>query len=226
MQFSSLAARMEFLAWRDGQFAAISDQLSDAFPGLLARLSDIADAAPTLDLVTPGAALKRSVAEALTAWGAEQLGIANTRASTTLEQYMNELPGDLALDPTVWSQVASAAPAVAGLSLIAASIAAIPTVVSFATVSTSVLAFWATATISWPLFAAGAVVIGVASLLGAGVLDRSQTWARDRLRAALHSEAERQVFGLHGPIGARCVLSDIQAAILAAGEKRMTGADA
>ena len=70
------------------------------------------------------------------------------------------------IDGDVWEQLSKAAPAIAGVGLIAASVAAIPTVVSFATVGTSVFAFWGTATISWPLFALGAAGIGIAALTG------------------------------------------------------------
>ena len=48
---------------------------------------------------------------------------------------MLQLPGKVNLDNDVWEQVTQALPAIAGAGLIGASLAAIPTVISFATVT-------------------------------------------------------------------------------------------
>ena len=113
------------------------------------------DKTSIVNLVRSTLALKSSTEAIIQRWGAEQLDAASSRAEAELEDALLQLPGGLNLDSDIWEQGSKALPVIAGVGLIAASVAAIPTVISFATVSTSFLAFWGTATISWPLFALG-----------------------------------------------------------------------
>lgn len=224
MNFQAIAAQLEFLAWRDAQLAAISSQLEEALPALLDELAEQVESASVVNLVRSTIALKSSAEAIIQRWGADQFVKALGRAEAELDQTLLQLPGKVNLDSDVWEQVTKALPAIAGVGLIGASLAAIPTVISFATVSTSVLAFWGTAAISWPLFALGAAGIGVATLTGSQSLKFAKDKARQKLCLRLHREAGRQVFGIGEKPGARCMLSDIQAAIVQAGRNRFQGA--
>ncbi len=224
MDFQAIAAQLEFLAWRDTQLAAISSQLEEALPALLDKLAEQVESASVVNLVRSTIALKSSAEAIIQRWGADQLVKALGRAEADLDQTLLQLPGKVNLDNDVWEQVTKALPAIAGVGLIGASLAAIPTVISFATVSTSVLAFWGTSAISWPLFALGAAGIGVATLTGSQSLKFAKDKARQKLCLRLHREAGRQVFGIGEKPGARCMLSDIQAAIVQAGRNRIQGA--
>ncbi len=224
MNFQAIAAQLEFLAWRDAQLAAISSQLEKALPALLDELAEHVESASIVNLVRSTIALKSSAEAIIQRWCADQLVKALGRAEADLDQTLLQLPGKVNLDNDVWEQVTKALPAIAGVGLIGASLAAIPTVISFATVSTSVLAFWGTSAISWPLFALGAAGIGVATLTGSQSLKFAKDKARQKLCLRLHREAGRQVFGIGEKPGARCMLSDIQAAIVQAGRNRIQGA--
>ena len=224
MDFQAIATQLEFLAWRDTQLVAISSQLEEALPALLDDLAEQVESASVVNLVRSTIALKSSAEAIIQRWGADQLVKALGRAQADLDQTLLQLPGKVNLDNDVWEQVTKALPAIAGVGLIGASLAAIPTVISFATVSTSVLAFWGTAAISWPLFALGAAGIGVATLTGSQSLKFAKDKARQKLCLRLHREAGRQVFGIGEKPGARCMLSDIQAAIVQAGRNRFQGA--
>ena len=224
MDFQAIAAQLEFLAWRDTQLVAISSQLEEALPALLDDLAEQVVSASVVNLVRSTIALKSSAEAIIQRWGADQLVKALGRAEADLDQTLLQLPGKVNLDNDVWEQVTKALPAIAGVGLIGASLAAIPTVISFATVSTSVLAFWGTSAISWPLFALGAAGIGVATLTGSQSLKFAKDKARQKLCLRLHREAGRQVFGIGEKPGARCMLSDIQAAIVQAGRNRIQGA--
>ena len=224
MNFQAIAAQLEFLAWRDAQLAAISSQLEEALPALLDELAEQVESASIVNLVRSTIALKSSAEAIIQRWGADQLVRALGRAEADLDQTLLQLPGKVNLDNDVWEQVTKALPAIAGVGLIGASLAAIPTVISFATVSTSVLAFWGTSAISWPLFALGAAGIGVATLTGSQSLKFAKDKARQKLCLRLHREAGRQVFGIGEKPGARCMLSDLQAAIVQAGRNRIQGA--
>ena len=224
MDFQAIAAQLEFLAWRDTQLVAISSQLEEALPALLDDLAEQVESASVVNLIRSTIALKSSAEAIIQRWGADQLVKALGRAEADLDQTLLQLPGKVNLDNDVWEQVTKALPAIAGVGLIGASLAAIPTVISFATVSTSVLAFWGTSAISWPLFALGAAGIGVATLTGSQSLKFAKDKARQKLCLRLHREAGRQVFGIGEKPGARCMLSDIQAAIVQAGRNRIQGA--
>lgn len=224
MDFQAIATQLEFLAWRDTQLVAISSQLEEALPALLDDLAEQVESASVVNLVRSTIALKSSAEAIIQRWGADQLVKALGRAQADLDQTLLQLPGKVNLDNDVWEQVMKALPAIAGVGLIGASLAAIPTVISFATVSTSVLAFWGTSAISWPLFALGAAGIGVATLTGSQSLKFAKDKARQKLCLRLHREAGRQVFGIGEKPGARCMLSDIQAAIVQAGRNRFQGA--
>lgn len=221
LRFQVIAAQIEFLAWRDAQFAAISLQLEEAYPSLLDDLAVQVERASILNLVRSTIAMKSSTEATFQTWGATQLEAALSRAEAELDQAILQLPGKVNLDSDIWDQVTKAVPAIAGVGLIGASVAAIPTVISFATVSTSVLAFWGTASVSWPLFAVGAAGIGIAALTGSQSLKFAENRARRNLSNRLHREADRQVFGIGEKPGARCMLSDIQAAVVQAGQNRI-----
>lgn len=221
MSFEAIAAQLEFLAWRDTQLAETSLQLENAFPALLNELTEQVERASIVNLVRSTIALKSSAEAIIQHWSNDQLVEALARAEAELDQTFLQLPGKVNLDSDVWEQVTKALPAIAGVGLIGASLAAIPTVISFATVSTSILAFWGTSVISWPLFALGAAGLGVATFTGSQSLNYAKDKARRTLCRRLHREAGRQVFGIGEKPGARCVLSDIQAAIVHAGRNRI-----
>lgn len=224
MSFSAIAAQLEFLEWRDTQMTAISLQLEEAFPALLDDLTGQVASASIVNLVRSTITLKSSSEAIIKRWGEDQLRLALIRAEAELDQVFLQLPGSVNLDSDVWEQVNKALPAIAGVGLIGASLAAIPTVISFATVSTSVLAFWGTSAISWPLFAVGAAGIGFATLTGSQSLKFAEEKARKRLCSRVHREAGRQVFGIGEKPGTRCMLSDVQAAVIKAGRNRILGA--
>jgi hypothetical protein len=221
LKFPAIAAQLEFLAWRDAQLAAISLQLEDAFPELLDELTAQVEGSGAVNLLRSTLVLKSSSEVIIIRWGAKHLALALNRADAELDQAFLQLSDSLNIDSDVWEQVTKALPAIAGVGLLGASVAAIPTVISFATVSTSALAFWGTASISWPLFGLGAVGIGVATLTGSQTLKFAVEKARAKLCGRLHREAGRQVFGIGEKTGARCMLSDIQAAVVQAGQNRI-----
>jgi len=224
LSIQAIAAQLEFLSWRDAQLAAISLQLEEAFPSLIDDLTEEVERAGVLNLVRSTISLKSTAETTIQEWGARQLEIALTRAEAELEEAILQLPGKVNLDSDVWDQVSKFLPAIAGVGLIGASVAVIPTVISFATVSTSFLAIWGTASISWPLFMLGAAGIGVATLSGSQSLKFAESKARKNLCNRLHREAGRQVFGVGEKPGARCMLSDIQAAVVQAGQNQIQGA--
>lgn len=217
----SLFAKLDFLAWRDTQMLAISSQLEDALPELIADLSNQVDAADALTLFKTAAPFKNKVSQRLRDWKDAQAQIALLRAETALDCTVAAMSDEVGVLSEVWETVAKTIPAAAGVGLIAASMAAIPTVVSFATVTTSTFAIFSTATVSWPLFAVGTLIIGSTAALGSTALVKAQDKARARLKTQIISRIEREVLGIGLKPGARCLLNDIQAAVVLAGQNRI-----
>lgn len=200
---------------------AISCQLEGDFPLLLDELAVEMEQLSSLELASSTFLLTSSVEKLIKRWADRQLSKALERAEADLDETILQLPEAVCIDGDAWHQVVNALPAIAGVGLIGASVAAIPTVISFATVGTGIFAIWSTAVISWPLFALGATVIGVASYSGSETLRYAYDNARERLGERICREAERQVFGLGQSSGSRCYLSDIQAFVIQAGQKRI-----
>lgn len=223
MKFEAVTAQLDFLAWRDEQLSAISSQLETAFPVLLAELTAQIESAGRWNLVTTTVRLRAAATAAIERWTKTQFEAALSRAKSELDLAILQMPGGLDLDSGVWEQVSKALPALAGVGLIGASLAAIPTVVSFATVTTSFLAIWGTASISWPLFAVGTVGVSVLALTGSKSVKFAEDKARRSLCNRVHQEAARQVFGIGQKLGTRSILSDIQAAVIQAGQNRIEG---
>lgn len=221
MAVIALQAQLDFLAWRDAQMEAISEQFEDALPELIQELREKVEGADVKTLAWSSLHFKEAASAEIAQWSAQQTKIALERAEAELEDTLSHLPGDLDLRFSVQEQLTEAAPAIAGVGLIALSVAAIPTVVSFATVSTSILAFWGTAAVSWPLFAVGAVGIGVATLLGSHSLSWAQQKARANLWERLEAEVGRKILGIGQHPSGRCLLNDVQAAVVQAGLNRI-----
>ena len=217
----NLFAKLDFLAWRDAQMLVISTQLEDALPDLIAQLSKQVDTADILTLFKTAAPFKNKISGQLRDWKAAQAHIALARAETALDTTLAAMSDEIGVTSDVWETLAKAAPAAAGVGLIAASMAAIPTVASFATITTSTFAIFSTATISWPLFAVGTLIIGSTAALGSTALVKAQDKARARLKSQITSRTEREVLGVGLKPGARCLLNDIQAAVLLAGQNRI-----
>lgn len=221
MLSTNLFIKMDFLAWRDAQMLAISTQLEDALPALMKKLSEQVEAADVLTLFKTAAPFKIKVSKTLRDWKDAQAQIALVRAEAALDSTLAAMSDEISTTSDVWDTLAKAIPAAAGVGLIAASLAAIPTVVSFATLTTSTFAIFSTATISWPLFALGTLVVGMAAALGSTSLVKAQDKARARLKMRVIREAERAILGIGQKPGARCLLNDIQAAVLLAGQNRI-----
>lgn len=215
---SDLIVPMAVLDWRDSQMEAISEQLEDAIPDLLARLDAWVDEASRWSLALAEIGPNADQRAIVDSWSAEQTRQAVRRAEEAMTDALRALPPDLTGGAP---ELATLLPAMAGVGLIAASVAALPTIISFATVTTSSLAFFSVTTVSWPLMVAGIAVAATAAAAGSTLLIRAEGDWRRRVKTRLRAWAYAQMLGLGAPRGARSFLSDLQAAIIRAGNTRM-----
>lgn len=218
---SDLSVPLAWLDWRDRQLEAISEQLEDAIPELIAELDAWVDQASLWELARAELAPNASQRAIIDSWKAEQLRSAVRRAEEAMTDALRSLPPGAGAPAGSGLELGTLLPAAAGVGLLAASIAAIPTVVSFATVTTSSLAIFTVSTVSWPLMAVGAAGIATAALLGSTLLSRAEAGWRERVKEQLHSWAYVQMLGFGAARGARSFLSDLQAVVMMAGRNRM-----
>lgn len=219
MSFQDITLQIEVMAWRDNALTAISDQMEKNFPALVDDLTAQVDALSISDLVSSAISLTSTAEKMIEDWTAKQMQDACHHAEQELEKTLKNFSGEMSLVQDTWDQLSSALPAALGVGLIGASIAVIPTVISFAKVGSSILAFWATSTISLPLFAVGVAGIGITSAAGAGTLKYAEGKARDLLKSKLTQEAERLVFGISENPKDRSVLHKIQANVVQKGQE-------
>ena len=98
--------------------------------------------------------------------------------------------------------------------MIGASLAAVPALVAYATITTTTLLVFTTTSISWPILGIGAVVLGGTALAGGKSIDRTISKRREALAASLEALADENVLGIGKAPNADCILSRIQAAVL------------
>jgi hypothetical protein len=107
-----------------------------------------------------------------------------------------------------------ALPTLAQAGVLAASLAAIPSVISLATVPTTFFLVFSSSALSWPIFAVGAGGLALATFAGSSVVDRLSDRNRRQLVVRLQGRARAATLG-HGLVsGARCLVTDLQAATL------------
>ncbi len=201
---------LEALNWRDEQYEAIFAQLEAAFPDLLDRLANRIDHASYVDLVKSSLGLQNDIKAILKIWTEQQAGIALSRTKASLEAFLLSQAHDDGLDPERLAQLWAALPAFAGFGLAALSLAAVPTIISFATVTTSTFAIFSTTAVSWPLFAVGVSGLAVTAYFSRGLIDNGVVRLRDTLKERTKTIAAAAVFGLGAKPGKSSILEDIQ----------------
>ncbi len=217
----SFLAEMQFLVWRDAQMAAITRQLQREFPELLGRLEQLIADTDMWQILRSSAGFKANVSGLIDSWQQEQLVRAMSRAEGALENAIALAPMVRRSSADTWGGASDVVAEVAKGGILAASLASVPAVISFATVSGGgLLGFFAATTLLWPVLIVGLAGVAGAALLGVRTVDGL---AKLRTRAAenLAKEAARTIFGIGQKPGATSILSNIQAAVLQAGINRL-----
>lgn len=214
-----LESRLKVIDWRDNELAAITEQLEQSFPVLLMQIESLVAKMSALQLRRAEINPRKLTAELVAPWATEQSRIAIDRAENDLGALIDTLKHEGGL-----GAVATALPALAGVGMLAASVLGLPAVVSYATVTTTSLLFFSTSTVSIPLLLAGGTVLAGLSLAGVSVVGRTQDRLRSHLVARIAGQARVAIFGTGLAPEARCLLNDLQAAVLKTGETQLASA--
>lgn len=208
--------RLSLIEWRDQELAAITEQLELAFPQLLSEIRSRVATLSTLQVARAEFDPRPLTLQILAPWVEAQTRIAVERAETEFTALIANLKADGQL-----GAIATALPALAGVGMLAASVLALPTVVTWATITTTSLFFFTTSSISVPLLLIGGTALAGLSLTGVKVLGATEGRLRNHLVARVEAQARSAVFGSGLDLDARCLLNDLQAAVLRAGQARL-----
>jgi hypothetical protein len=218
---SAIEAQIRLIDWRNTQLALITDQLEGAFPELQKAIDDyVSRHFPCGKVAGTHASPRKAVVDLVEPWAKTQSTEAAERAKAQLDEILADVPSN----PETAKLAASLLPALAGLGMIASSVAALPALVTFATVSSTSFFLVTTSAVSVPLLLMGGSALAVLSLTGSKAVSATAQKSRAHLGQRLKSLALSVVFGIGLEPGARCLLNDIQASVLNAGETAVQGA--
>lgn len=204
------AVELEMIQWKQARFERITEQLENALPDLMAEIertvASISSIAASKAQVSPDRLWK----ELFEPWAQRTA----SRVETEMDNEIGALVSALSEKGTRQDALRVALPALAGAGVLAASLAAIPTVISLATVTTTSFFIFTTTAISWPVLAVGGAGIALATLTGSRVVDRLSERNRRHLIARLQGRARIAALGHGLAPGERCLVTDLQAITL------------
>ena len=209
-KFAIVQGHLRLIEWRNGQTEQITSQFAAAWPELEAAIDRHVAELPLFAVARAHANVPAAAKRLLAPWVEAQTTAAAVRAEDDLAEVIGLLSQD-GIASHAWTVL----PAVGGVGLIAASVLAIPAVVSFATITTF---FGLSTTISSPLLLAGGTVLAAMSLTGSSVIGKAVRRGRTHLADRIKRQARSAIFGDGRNPSDRCVVSDTQAAILKAAQ--------
>ena len=210
---SAIEAQLAFLSWRDTQLQSITTQFEAAWPTLEAAIERHVAEMPLWKVAQAHYDIQPVATDVVVPWAEEQGRIAAARAEEGLREILANAPQGALSD-----YAATALPAIAGVGLLAASVLAVPAVVSYATVTSVSFLVLTTTTISTPVLLAGGAALAALSLTGKSALRHAKDRLRIHLTRRITQHAQTVVFGDGLPPAARCLLNDTQAIVLRAGQ--------
>ncbi|SFE00305.1 hypothetical protein [Salipiger profundus] len=212
-----IGTELELIRWKQTQFARITEQVEDALPELMTQIEETV--AKMSSLATGRAQMRIDPVwkDIFEPW-AEELALG---VEAQVKHEVRELTAALSEKGNSKDALRAALPTLASAGVLAASLAAIPTVLGLATVPAAPLFIFATATVSWPIVAAGGAGLAVATLAGGRFVDRLQDRNRAHLVTRLQNRARTATLGHGRTVGERSLVTDLQAAALRTLEAEM-----
>ncbi|WP_405402738.1 hypothetical protein [Paracoccus sp. Ld10] len=210
---STIEAQLKLLSWRDTQLQSITAQFEGAWPGLELAIKNHVASMSLWGVTRAHYDIGPIAGEIIVPWAEEQGRIAAARAEEGLAEILASAPHGALSD-----YASTALPAIAGVSLLAASVLVVPAVVSYATVASVSFVVFTTTTVSTPILLVGGAAIAALSMTGTKALGHATDRIRSHFEDRLTRYARTVVFGDGLAPSARCLLNDTQAIVLRAGQ--------
>ncbi|MEX5565133.1 hypothetical protein SM764_17065 [Pseudophaeobacter sp. 1A16562] len=204
------AAELEMIRWKQARFEEITQVVENALPELMADIEETVISMSTLTAskaqVFPDGPWK----DLFEPWAKKTARLVEAQ----MEKEIGELAASSSEKGTLGEALRVARPALAGAGVLAASLAAIPSVVSLATITTTSFFVLSTTTISWPIIAVGGAGLAVTSFAGSKGVKWLEDKNRVRLVNRLQGRALTATLGHGLAPGERSLVTDLQAATL------------
>ncbi len=204
------ADELEMIRWKQARFEEITQVVEEALPELM---TDIEETVASMSTYTASKSqvfpdgLWKNLFEP---WAKRTASLVEAR----MEKEIGELTASFSEKGTLGEALRVARPAIAGAGVLAASLAAIPSVVSLGTITTTSFFVLSTTTISWPIIAVGGAGLAVTSFAGS----KGVKWLADKNRVRLVNRLQGRALTAtlgHGLTpGDRSFVTDLQAATL------------
>ncbi len=198
------------IRWKQARFEEITIVIEDALPELMANIETTVASMPTISASKAQIFSDGLWKELFEPWAKQTASLVEAQ----MEEEIGELITSTSEKGSLGEALRVARPALAGAGVLAASLAAIPGVISLATVSTTSFFVFTTASISWPIVAVGGAGLAVATFTGGSGVKWLGKKNRLHLVNRLQGRALTVALGYGLASGKRSLVADLQAATL------------
>lgn len=203
-------SELNMIRWKHARFEEITIVVEDALSELMANIEDTVASMPTIRAskaqVFPDGIWK----ELFEPWAMQTANLVEAQMEVEIE----ELVASTSEKGTMGEALRVARPALAGAGVLAASFAAIPSVISLATLSTTSFLVFTNPLISWPIIAVGGAGLAVTTYAGGSGIKWLGNKNRSHLVNRLQQRALTAALGYGRASAARSLVTDLQAATL------------
>lgn len=203
-------SELKMIRWKQARFEEITIVIEDALPELMANIEATVASMPTIRASKAQVFSDGLWKELFEPWAKQTASLVEAQ----MEEEIGELVTSTSEKGSLGEALRVARPALAGAGVLAASLAAIPAVISLATVSTTSFLVFTTASISWPIVAVGGAGLAVATFTGGSGVKWLVNKNRSHLVNRLQGRALTAALGYGLASGKRSLVADLQAATL------------
>lgn len=203
-------SELKMIRWKQARFEEITSVVEDALPELLTNIEK------TVASMTSIRASKAQLfsdglwKELFEPWALQTASLVEAQ----MEEQIQELVASASEKGTLGQALRVARPGLAGAGVLAASLAAIPAVISLATVSTTTFLVFTTTSISWPILAVGGGGLAVTAVAGGSGVKWLGDKNRLHLVKRLQQRALTAALGYGLSLSERSLVTDLQVATL------------
>lgn len=203
-------SELKMIRWKQARFEEVTIVVEDALSELMMSIEKTVASMSTI-----GASKAQVFSDALWSelfepWALQTASLVEAH----MEKEIEELVASKYEEGTLGQALRAVQPALAGAGVLAASLAAIPAVISLATVSTTSLLVFTTSSISWPIIALGGAGLAMTTIAGG----RGVKWLGDKNRSHLVDRLQQRALiaalGYGRAPGERSLVTDLQASTL------------
>lgn len=210
-------AELKMIRWKQARFEEITIVVEDALSELMTNIEDTVASMPTISASKAQVFSDGLWKELFEPWALQTASLVEAQMAEEIEV----LAASTSEKGTLGEALRVARPALVGAGVLAASLAAIPAVISLATVSTTSFLVFTTTSISWPIIAVGGAGLAVTTYAGGSGIKWLGNKNRSHLVNRLQQRALTAALGYGRGSSERSLVADLQAATLRSLEAKL-----